>query len=61
MPSSSFIAKFEVLTVMHRRLESSLIFVQETFVVASTSCKMQGSSVIKIALRSSRADHMLQD
>lgn len=61
MPSSSFIARFEVLTVIFCRLRSSLIDVQETFIVSSTLFIMPGSSLIEIALHSSHADHMLQD
>jgi len=43
------------------RLKSSLIYVQGTFVVASTLFTMPRSSLIEIALHSSHADHMLQD
>ena len=61
MPSSSFIARFGVLIMMFYRLKSSLIDVQETFLVSSTLFIMPGSSLIEIALHSSYADHMLQD
>lgn len=61
MPSSSLIARFEVLKLMPCRLKSSLIYVQGTFVVSSTLFIMPGSSLIEIALHSSHADHMLQD
>jgi hypothetical protein len=60
MPSSSFIARFEVLTMMLCRLKSSLIYVQGSFVVSSTLFIMP-QALIEIALHSSHADHMLQD
>jgi len=61
MPSSSVIARFEVLTMMLCRLKSSLIDVQGTFVVSSTLFIMPRSSLIEIALHSSHTNHMLQD
>jgi hypothetical protein len=61
MPSSSFIARFVVLTMIVCRLKSSLICVQETFVVSSTLFIMPRSSSVEIPLHSSHADHMLQD
>ena len=61
MPSSSFMARLDILTVMLCILKSSLIYVQGTFVISSTLFIMPGSCLIEIAFtHSSHADHMLR-